>query len=67
MTVPVTITGELWLPAAFMHDKHLDQIEAQLQAAHLLPVAVQERRWRLDAERPGGYIFTFTVVLALTP
>lgn len=67
MDIPLTIQGELRLPAAFMHDKHLDAIEHQLQAAHLLPVAVQERRWRLDPERPGGYIFTFTVVLALTP
>lgn len=67
MSQPVTIAGELRLPAAFMHDKHLVELEHQLQTAGLLPGNAQNRRWRLDVESPGGYILMFTCVVTVTP
>lgn len=63
MTPPLTIHGELRLPAAFMHDKHLEELERQLQGYGLLPLTVQDRRWRLDPESPGGYVLQYTCVL----
>lgn len=63
MPAAVTIQAELRLPAAFMHDKHMEEIECHLQDAGLLPAQARERRWRMDAEHPGGYVLTFTCVL----
>lgn len=66
MTDGCTIECELRLPAAFLHDKHLDDITQLLRHAGVLPVAVQECRWRLDTDRPGGYIVMFSVRVSPT-
>lgn len=67
MASPITIQGELRLPQAFMHDKHMHEIERSLQGYGLLPMHAQERRWRLDHEHPGGYVLTFTCALVPLP
>ena len=63
MPRPVTITGELRLPAAFLQGQAMDAIERLLHDAGLLPREARERRWRMDPEAPGGYVLAFTVVL----
>lgn len=66
MPTPVTITGELRLPAAFMQERSMEEIEQQLCDAGVLPAQAQERRWRMDHDYPGGYILMFTLVVPLT-
>lgn len=67
METLLTIQSELRLPAAFMHDKHLPEIEGQLEDYGLMPLEAQNRRWRMDHEHPGGYVLTFTFALARKP
>jgi hypothetical protein len=63
MTPPVTIQGELRLPAAFLQGQDMDAIELRLLGYGLLPKGARERRWRMDAENPGGYVLLFTFAL----
>ena len=63
MSQPLTIQGELRLPAALLYDQPMDAIERLLHDAGLLPVEARERRWRMDPEAPGGYVLAFTCVL----
>ena len=67
MSQPVTIQGELRLPAALLQGLAMDAIEHQLCDAGLLPLQAQQRRWRMDLEAPGGYVLAFTVVLPEEP
>ena len=63
MPQPVTIQGELRLPAALLYDQAMDAIERQLHGYGLLPVTAVSRRWRMDPEAPGGYVLAFSFVL----
>ena len=63
--MPVTIQAELRLPAVLLQGRDMDAIEQRLQAAGLLPMQAQQRRWRMDAEHPGGYVLTYEVTLTL--
>jgi hypothetical protein len=62
-----TIQGELRLPPGFLHGESMDVIERWLQAHGLVPAAAQSRTWRMDAERPGGYIMSYTFALPPAP
>jgi hypothetical protein len=62
---PVTIQGELRLPAPFLQGREMDVVERELQGYGLLPGQVGERRWRMDPEAPGGYILAFTCALSV--
>ena len=65
MTTPITIHGELLLPAAVLQaGRQPDQIERWLQQAGLLPLSVQGCRWRSAPER-YGYVVTYEITLEL--
>lgn len=66
MAEPLTLHGELLVPAPLMHHCQPADVERVLHDVGLLPLEAQERRWRVDAERPG-YVLTFTVTLTLLP
>ena len=63
MPLPITIQAELRLPAALLQGRDMDAIEQHLQSAGLLPAQAQRRRWRMDAEHPGGYVLMFEMTL----
>jgi hypothetical protein len=39
-------------------------LEQDLRNAGLLPAHAEQCRWRMDTDCPGGYVLTYTVVLA---
>lgn len=66
MTASLTIQAELRLPAEALA-QGIATLERRLHVAGLLPPDVHERRWRPDAEAPGGYVLVFTCVLPEEP
>lgn len=64
MAHPFTIVGELRLPSALLESHDMEAIERLLHAAGVFPGQAQDRRWRMDHERPGGYVLSYTVALA---
>ena len=65
MSIPITIHGELLLPATVLQaGRQPDQVERWLQAAGLVPSTVQGCRWR-SAPARYGYVVTYDVTLEL--
>jgi hypothetical protein len=67
MTDLGTIQGELRLPPGFLHGEPMDVIEHWLQAHGLVPAAAHPRTWRMDHERPGGFIVSYVFALPQAP
>lgn len=67
MTVPLTVQGELRLPAAVLQGQPPSEVERRLQGYGLVPAQASERRWRIDTDTPGGYVLTYTYVLSPAP
>ena len=63
MPQPVTIQGELRLPAALLYGQAWTPSNASSTATACSRSQARARRWRMDPEAPGGYVLAFSFVL----
>lgn len=64
MTPPVSIHGELLLPARVLEGTTPDQVEAWLKTAGVVPLSAEDLRWRMDPLR-YGFVLSYDVTVTL--